>query len=143
MAQGMSYQGLCLSRDMLKIDSKNGQKSEKIRKIYNCRCMPNCVTDMDVNNYIYDNIYDYLKKSVKTAFFMCLVSLKQSCLVNEPKRDSIFCEKGLFRSLIYFLMVNTALRTSQQVQQDHHHQHHCSHMTFLEHIKRFWSPRNK
>ena len=37
------------------------------------------------NNYIYDNIHDYFKKSVKTAFFMCLVSSRQSYLVNEPK----------------------------------------------------------
>jgi len=28
-AQGMPYEGLCLSRDMLKIDSKNGQKIRK------------------------------------------------------------------------------------------------------------------
>ena len=37
----------------------------------------------------------------------------QSSLVNEPNRASIFRAKGSFRSLVYFPIVDTALRTSQ------------------------------
>ena len=67
------------------------------------------------DNYIYDNIYGYLKKSVKTAFFIYLVSSWWSCLVNEPKRASIFLANGSFKSLAYIPMVYIALRTSRWV----------------------------
>ena len=81
------------------------KKSEKIRKMYNCRFVLNYATnvDADFSNYIYGNIHDYSKRLVKTAFFMHLVSSRRSCLVNEPERASIFRAKGhgyIFRWLI-------------------------------------------
>jgi hypothetical protein len=46
MPRGMPYEGLCLSRDAPKIDTKKWSKNQKI---YNCRSMLNYATNMDAN----------------------------------------------------------------------------------------------
>ena len=56
-----------------------------------------------------------MKKLVKTAFFIPLVSSMRSCLLNELKSASKFRAIGSIKSLVYFSMVDTALRTSRRV----------------------------
>jgi hypothetical protein len=112
----MPYEELCLLRDRLKIDTNNDKKkSGKIGKIYNCRFVPKggCKLVLAIISMIISIIT--FKKQSKQHFSCAWFSSRRSCLVNKPKRASTFWERGSFMSLVYFPIVDTALRTSRQV----------------------------
>jgi hypothetical protein len=82
---------MCLERYARKVGLKNRQKTRKKDIELQILYVLNYSTKVD---------YDLLKKSVKIAFFIPLVSSQWSCLLNEPKRASIFHAIESFKSLM-------------------------------------------
>lgn len=115
-AQGMRYQGVCVSREWAKISSKNRKKNrkkyEKIYRLYICK-LKNATDDSEMYASLKNRSYDLWKKSVNRVCFIVLLSSTRIVMLKDAKSPSIFRAMGSFRPSIYLRMVDTALSTSR------------------------------